>query len=253
MLALATSLCVWFLIWYIFAKRIGITFILPTPIEAFREFFLLLPQKTFISAVTGSLVRVIIGYIIGILFGALTAFSGFFASPLKAFFSPLINIARATPVSSFILICALFMPSNTTPTFISFLMVFPIVHQNVLTALEKSDSTLREITVIYTFSPFKRLTHFYIPSSLPYFGSACITSLGLAWKAGISAEVLVATSKSIGDMLYTSKIYFETEKVFAWTIAIIFISVILEYAVKGIAALVKHYTARRYGGAVNEK
>jgi NitT/TauT family transport system permease protein len=103
-LALISSLFIWFLIWYIFAKRIGISFILPTPFEAFKEFFLLLPQKNFILAVTGSILRVIIGYIIGISFGVIIAFSGFFVPPIKAFFSPIVSIARATPVSSFILI-----------------------------------------------------------------------------------------------------------------------------------------------------
>ena len=60
-------------------------------------------------------------------------------------------------------------------------------------------------------------------------------------------------AKSVGYYIYVSKQYFETEQLFAWTIAIILLSIILEYAVKGIAYLISRYTKNRFGGAVNGK
>ena len=245
--ALLGALLIWFGIWEIASLCIGVSFILPSPIEAFMAFFKLLPQKSFILAVLGSIVRVIIGYGLGIAVGALAAFLGHFFVPLRYFFAPFMKVARATPVASFILICALWMNSNTTPVFISFLMVFPIVYENVLTGLNKTDTSLIEVTGMYGFTLAKKLTALYLPSAMPYLGSACISSLGLAWKSCVSAEVLIVTATSVGYYIYTSKLYFETEQLFAWTIAIVLLSVILEYAVK----LIAHYTSkllqRRYG------
>ena len=244
--ALIVSLTLWGVIWALASYRIGVSFILPSPIEAFKEFFKLLPQKEFLSAVAGSLVRVLIGFTLGILLGAIAAFLSFFIAPLKFFFTPLMKVARATPVASFILICALWMNSDTTPAFISIVMVFPIVYQNVLTGLSETDSALIEMTDIYGFSPIKKLLNLYLPSATPYYGSACITSLGLAWKSCVSAEVLIVTAKSVGYYVYTSKLYFETEKLFAWTITIVLLSVLLEYSVKLIARFIKRLLGRRF-------
>jgi len=76
----------------------------------------------------------------------------------------------------------------------------------------------------------------YVNSVLPYFVPAAMTSMGLAWKAGIAAEVLSVPKYSIGREIYQAKLYLETVDLFAWSLAVIVISVILE---KMIAVLLK--------------
>lgn len=252
-LSLIFSLGVWLLIWHIASVRIGISFILPSPAEAFTEFFKLLPQKSFISAVTGSLLRVIFGFLLGTAVGCVLAFASYFFTPFRAFLSPIVKVVRATPVASFILICVLWMPTAFVPVFIAFLMVLPIVYLNLLTGLDETDARLCEVAKLYKFSPAKKLIYLYIPSALPYLASASTTSLGLAWKSCVSAEVLTVCANSLGYHIYVSKQYFETEELFAWTIAIIILSVMLEYAVKGCSLLIKHLTSRNHGGIENGK
>ena len=58
--------------------------------------------------------------------------------------------------------------------------------------------------------------------------AACRSSLGMAWKAGISAEVLSTPQKAIGTELYFSKTYLETPTLFAWTAVIIILSIAFE-------------------------
>ena len=52
--------------------------------------------------------------------------------------------------------------------------------------------------------------------------------MGLAWKAGIAAEVMVSPASGIGAELYNAKIYLESADLFAWTAVIVIISMILE-------------------------
>ena len=52
--------------------------------------------------------------------------------------------------------------------------------------------------------------------------------MGLAWKAGIAAEVLAHAANSIGGQIYDAKIYIETADLFAWTAVVILMSVLLE-------------------------
>ena len=68
----------------------------------------------------------------------------------------------------------------------------------------------------------------YFPQTKPFFKSACITGLGLAWKSGIAAEVISTPKLSIGRSLYESKLYIETPELFAWTLTVIILSIIAE-------------------------
>ena len=63
---------------------------------------------------------------------------------------------------------------------------------------------------------------------LPYFASACRTALGLAWKAGVAAEVLCLPEAAIGTQVYQAKIYLETPDLFAWTLVVLALSFALE-------------------------
>ena len=66
---------------------------------------------------------------------------------------------------------------------------------------------------------------------MPYFVSAISVGLGFAWKSGIAAEVIGLSKNSLGLEIYNSKIYIETTDLFAYTLVIILLSVLMEKAV----------------------
>lgn len=236
----------WLGIWAIAAYRVGYDYILPSPLSVLKSFFAVMTEKDFFVTVACSILRVLGGFALGTALGLIEAFLSYFLLPLKVFFSPMIKIVRATPVASFILIAVLWIPSNLVPVFISFLTVFPIVYVNVLTGLENTDEKLCEMVVAYRLPIFKRLIFLYAPSSLPYLAGACMTSLGLAWKSGVAAEVLSITKRSIGEKLYLSNIHFESAELLAWTVTVILLNVGMEALIKLIAAKIKKHTRRRY-------
>ena len=90
----------------------------------------------------------------------------------------------------------------------------------------------------FEFSVVKKISLIYLPSVEPYFLASVITACGLGWKAGIAAEVIAKPKNAIGTFLNDSKVYLETTDLFAWTVVVILVSVILEslikYAVKKI-------------------
>ena len=53
-----------------------------------------------------------------------------------------------------------------------------------------------------------------MPQVLPYFRSAVSAALGLCWKAGTAAEVIGLSGGTIGERLYTAKVYFQTPDLF---------------------------------------
>ena len=68
----------------------------------------------------------------------------------------------------------------------------------------------------------------YLPQVMPYFRTAVSLGLGLCWKAGAAAEIIGLPAGSMGERLYTAKVYFQTADLFAWTVTIVAVSVVFE-------------------------
>ena len=161
---------------------------------------------------------------------------------LRALLSPVMAAVRSTPVASFIILALVWMGRDVLPAFIAALMVLPVIWANVGTGIESTDHDLLEVARVFGFGRARTAVRVYIPSVMPYFISACRSSLGLGWKAGIAAEVLTVPALSIGRMLYESKLYLETTDLFAWTLVVIVCSMVIDTAVMAaIGRLGKKY------------
>ena len=224
----------WIALWQIAAMAVNLELILPTPLTCAKTLVQMLPTKELWIAVGGTLKRIFIGYAIGCASGMLLGTAAYLLPVAGEFIKPMMTVVKSTPVSSFILLAVLWMAPTSVPALIGALMVTPIVFGNVVTGLGEHSKKLREVAFVYGLSPKECARRLFIPAVIPYVSAACLTSLGLAWKAGVAAEVLVVTKDSIGQWLYYSKLYFETAQLFAWTIVVILLSFALEKAVRFI-------------------
>ena len=145
-------------------------------------------------------------------------------------FRPMVKVIRAVPVASFIVLVLLWASTGRVPAIVSGLMVLPVLWGNVCKGISQTDGQLLEAARAYRFGRWKTLRLVYVPSVLPYFASGCATGLGLAWKAGVAAEVLCQPRLAIGTQVYRAKITLETPDLFAWTAVVIALSFLLEYA-----------------------
>ncbi len=202
--------------------------LLPAPLEVFSRLAKLVMEGEFWRHIGSSLFRIMAGYLcallIGFVLGAITARS----KPLDALLSPAARVIRATPVASFIILLFVFLSKERIPAITSFLMVLPVVWSNVYEGINSTDTKLLEMAKVFRLSPAKTLRKIYLPSVFPFLLAAAKTGMGLAWKAGIAAEVMVSPASGIGAELYNAKIYLESADLFAWTAVIVIISMILE-------------------------
>ncbi len=81
---------------------------------------------------------------------------------------------------------------------------------------------------VFCISRLRVLRFIYLPQIMPFFISACSVSLGLAWKAGVAAEVIGIPKGSVGEQLQQAKVYLDTPDLFAWTFVIVVISIVFE-------------------------
>ncbi len=218
----------WLLVWQLFTWQVGKELLLPSPYHVLTKLGGLAITAEFWRSILFSILRVVIGILaagsIGILLAILTSKW----KPLYHVIAPLITVIRSTPVASFILLLWLWLGSDKLPAVICLLMVLPIAWSAASDSIAALDKQLGEVCQIYHFSFLKKMRLFYIPSFFPYFLSACKTSIGLAWKAAVAAETLVVSPHSIGRHLYDSKLYLETAELFAWTLVVVVLSLLIE-------------------------
>ena len=202
--------------------------LLASPISAALRLGELAVTAAFWRAIGWSALRIIGGFLLSCCAASLLAVPASRWRWVQELLSPLVAVMKAVPVASFIILALVWLDSRSLPLFISALMVFPPVYLNVLAGIAAADGKLLEMAKVFRVPLGRRLTGIYLPAVLPYFRSAVSLALGLCWKAGAAAEVIGLPSGTIGERLYTAKVYFQTPDLFAWTAVIVAVSVLFE-------------------------
>ena len=216
-------------IWEAVSLLVGKELLLPSPLSTLSRLAVLLTQGEtwFYAGLT--LLRIMTGYAVGVLLGVLLAVLTARSAFAEALLSPLRAIVKASPVTSFILLALLWLSSDMVPLVISVLMVVPMVWTATAEAILQTDPRLVEMGRLFGLTRWQIVKKIYVPSVLPQFLAACTTSLGFAWKSGVAAEIIALPKQSIGYMLYQSKLRIETPDLFAWTLLIVALSMLLEW------------------------
>lgn len=218
----------WLAVWQLLYQWVGQEILLVSPAQTLSRVFELSGQADFWISAGVSLCNVAAGFVcasvLGIVLGALCSWFHF----LYQLIYPLLSAIKATPVASFIILALVWLQSSRVPAFIAGLIVLPIVFGNVCQGVAAADRELLEMASVFRFGRWKTLRTIYLPTVTPYLAAAFTTGIGLAWKAGVAAEVLANTKDSIGGRIYGAKIYLDTADLFAWTAVVIVLSVVLE-------------------------
>ncbi len=218
----------WLAVWQAAYLAVRQEILIVSPVRVLCRLWELAGTAGFWMNTASSMVHILEGFLLGVAGGCVLALFTVRFRFLYDLFHPILSIIKATPVASFIILVLVWFQSGFVPVFTSFLMVLPVIWGNVSEGIGKTDVALLEMARCFCLGRWKTLKRVYIPSVMPYFMAACTTSLGLAWKAGIAAEVLAHSKYSIGGEIYNSKIYLETQDLFAWTAVVIAMSVLLE-------------------------
>ena len=227
-LAAGLAAVFWLAVWQLLASFVRQSVILSPPLEVFGVLLKLMGKSSFWLTVGMSFLRIIGGYAAGVLLGVILTLLTQKSWLAAVLIRPLMSVLKATPVASFIILLLFFAANSAIPVMITAIMVCPLIWANCVKGLEETDRELLEMAQVFALSKRWQRKEIYLPSLLKFFLPAAVTAMGLAWKAGIAAEVLAAPPLSVGGMLYRAKIYLETPEMLAWTLCVILISMCLE-------------------------
>lgn len=218
----------WLLVWQLASMLINQMILLPSPYKVFLTLLEFLTTSAFWSAIMHSLFKIMLGFFLAMIIGSGLAFLGVRFAFLHQLIYPVLSIVKATPVASFIILALIWIKSANLSIFIAFLMVLPMFYANIYQGLKNVDIKLLEVAGVFGLNKKRMLREIYLPSLKPYLISTCSVGLGFAWKSGVAAEVIGLPSDTIGNQLYYAKVYLQTDELFAWTAAIIVLSICLE-------------------------
>jgi NitT/TauT family transport system permease protein len=218
----------WIAAWQIAYLAVSRELLLVSPARAFSHLWSRMAEFSFWLSVGATLFRVVAGFLLALLAGTCLAALCARFKALDALVSPLLGVVRATPVASIIVLLILWLNADMMPLFVAFLMVLPVIWANVYEGIRAVDSDLLEMARLFRMPRGRVFSAVYLPSLAPYFVSASSSGLGIAWKSAIAAEVISLPREAIGRQIYNARIYLETPELFAWTIAVVILSLLLE-------------------------
>lgn len=225
-------IAVYILIWQLLSMLVGSRLLLlPSPLDTLRSMGEIVSSKSGWQSIGMTVVRILAGFLlgcaVGIGFAVLTSHSRVFDWLMR----PLRSLIKTTPITSFALILLVSVISGAVPVIVAMIVVIPMIWQTTEEAIKNRDVHLSEMAKIY-LSPWKKLRYVTLPQVLPQFFASASTALGFAWKAVITAEILALPKFGIGRQMQFHKIHVEIPELFAWTLLVILLSVILENALK---------------------
>lgn len=233
LISCASALC-WILIWHFGALLANRNLLLkiPLPLETLQAFIGNLREGAFWAAVWTSVLHILAGFLVAAVFGILGGILSGTYLTFRAVSAPLMHLIRAVPVAAFVILAWLWIPSDILPGCIAGLMVLPIIWGQVDAGTRMLDPRYAEMARVDGMSEWGIAFGIRLPMLEDAILGGCVTGLGIAWKAGVAAEVICNPKGSLGALLQSAKTSIDYVQVFAVTLGVVLLSVLFENVLK---------------------
>lgn len=231
---------IWIFIWQFIALAVNDSLVLVTPLQVLSALGNMISVNTFWQSIWGSFSRIASGFLLAAVAAVLFSILSYKIKYIKEFLSPPMTVFRTVPVASFIILLLISLQSKENlSTIVCFIMVLPILYTNTLAGLESIDKKMIDMARSFRVNPCKKFVYLYTYQTLPHFATGCKVALGLCWKSGVAAELIGLIQGTIGNELYFARLFLMMDRVFAWTVVIVIISVLFELLVLGSLKMLK--------------
>ena len=165
----------WLAVWQAAAMAIGQEVFLVSPIQAAGTLMELLPQADFWQRVGFSAGHILLGFALGVVVSVLLAAAAERWAWVDTLLAPVIQLVKATPVASFIILALVWVSGRSLSILISFLMVLPVLYSAVRTGIESADVQLLEMAQVFHLPLVRRVKAIWLPFCRP-------SGRGAAWR-----------------------------------------------------------------------
>lgn len=224
----AAALLFWIAAWWVVALLIGKPLLLPTPWAVLQKLCSLAATATFWGHIGATLLRVGLGLLAALLLGVAAACLTVRYPLADAWLRPPLTALKTTPVVAVIFLLLLWFGKSTVPALVTFSVALPIVWSCAATALAATDKSLVEMARVFAVPRRRVFLKIKLPAARDALIAACRASIGLAFKAGVAAEVLAVPRHAIGSAIFESNLYLYTDALFAYALAVLLLGALIE-------------------------
>lgn len=225
----------WLVIWQTCAMLAGSELLLPSPVATMRAILRLAMEKSFYIDAGATLARCVIAMLLSFGAGMTAAFAAYKRERIRDFLKLPVSFFKSVPVMAIIIYVILLASSDWVAIIVCFIMCFPIVYTSALCGLDSVSAEYVELAEVYGLTERQKRQLIYLPAIRSDINAALRLVCGISWKAVIAAEVLSIPDFSLGYEMMNAKYYLETDRLFAYIIAIVCLSLIFERLVMGLA------------------
>lgn len=223
-----TSVFVLALLWEILAVQINNDFLFPYPLEVGKMMLQQVTSVHFYQVVAATLYRSLLGLGIAFLAAFLCAYLSYRYTVFHDLFYPVLLLTRSVPNVAYIIIILVWFGAEKSAAIVSFLIIFPIIYANLNSGLNFIDPNLKKVMQLYPERERTKICRLYIPLLRSAMEASLTTGLSLTFKVGVMAEILGQVQVGIGRQLNLCRITTNVTGIFAWTLWIIVILLLME-------------------------
>ena len=244
----AFSLFLFFIAWFALASRTTPLFF-PSPWLVFRAFSEMIKDWTLLGHIQISLFRILIGWAVGsglgIPLGLLMGDIRFIRSMLN----PYVQFFRFIPPISFVTLSLIWfgMGETSKVVLIIYTTIF-IVTINTIAGVMSVNSIHVQAALSLGASRFKIFTRVILPSTIPFLLTGMRLAMGNSFMTIVSAE-MIASDKGLGFLIFTSRLFMQTERIFVGIISL----GVLGFIVDAVFRFATNKYAKQYLFFFNEK
>lgn len=220
----AGAVAFWLLVWQLASMAVGSELLLAGPAAVLVRLAQLVPTAAFWSTVGFSLARIAAGFAVAFALGLVLGLAAHRWHALAELLAPAVSFLKSVPIVCVIVLLLMWVGSVRVSAIAVFLAVFPAIYFSVLEGRSAADPGLGELLRVMGVPGWRRFLADTWQQLLPYLVATCRNACGMAWKAGVAAELIGSPRGSMGERIYQAKLLLETGDLFAWTIVVVALS-----------------------------
>lgn len=216
------------IIWEVIAVKINNEIYIPRIESVIKSMAAIIKGKTFGLNFVSSIIRTTISfstaYILAVILGVLSLMYPVF----KNFFKPINVIGKTIPTMVLVVLSLVWFDKDKTPFVVGFAIVFPILYEGVISAVNSVDKELLEMCKIYNVTKKQKIKAIYIPIIKFYTIGILASTFSLAFKVVVAGEVHGQPKYGIGSAIQLEKVNFNITGIFAWIVIIAIMSIFID-------------------------
>ena len=229
-LRLLAACALWIAVWQAASLMLGSKLLLPGPVDTCLSLVRVVGSAAFLPALWFSFSRVASGFLVAFALGVGLGFAAHRLALVRTLLEPVVLAFKSIPVACITVLLLIWVGSREVSGICVFLMAFPALYLATIEGLAQVDPKVGEMLAAFGVNGSRCFLAHVWPSVLPYLVATSRNACGMAWKAGVAAELIGTPVGSVGERIYQAKILLETADLFAWTFVVVAVSYLCERA-----------------------